>query len=465
MYIEGERCVGVSEFLAIWRGLEEINRRALEEARQAALKVCEVIRERYWGRVEEVSKKYGLRPMLGVGVEGGCSIGYRPVLYLFSDKPRDGDLAGIVYEELGGWVGGARLSIVIITEEGGGLERCPYCGTQLLLGAKVTQGSKPAEAKSAVPESGQLTIVESSQIIPEASPETVPPAQLQPSKPRPEPESQHLVTVQPSAMPIQPQVTESVTARPQAAEDYVPYDALLRGEFEENTVYLLPIKRSALPTALIAEQAKVVFNLEGSSRPPVVGAIAQTRTNYRSNYKGLIKPSPSHPYVRRVIREVSEGYGTVWIITEEMYGMEEVKAELDRRGFRAKSVLLDVEGARRKLERAIMSWLSRRRFEGDIRGHAARLAAKLAKAGALIPWLADELEANGWEGVKRRLIQLLGERDGKEVHLTLIEALKEIPFYPNKPLAVSLGIYEVYSRRKKEGSKNGKRYIDLGGID
>jgi hypothetical protein len=29
-----------------------------------------------------------------------------------------------------------------------------------------------------------------------------------------------------------------------------------------------------------------------------------------------------------------------------MYGMEEVKAELDKRGFRAKSVLLDVEGAR-----------------------------------------------------------------------------------------------------------------------
>jgi hypothetical protein len=124
--------------------------------------------------------------------------------------------------------------------------------------------------------------------------------------------------------------------------------------------------------------------------------------------------------------------------------------------------LLDVEGARRRLERAILAWLSRREFEGDIRGHAARLAAKLAKAGALIPWLADELEANGWE---RRLIELLGERDGKEIHLTLIEALKEIPLYPNKPLAVSLGIYEVYSRRKKEGSKNDRRYIDLGGID
>jgi hypothetical protein len=254
-----------------------------------------------------------------------------------------------------------------------------------------------------------------------------------------------------------------VIVRPQAAEDYVPYDTLLRGEFEEYTVYLLPIKRSALPTVLIAGQAKAVFNLEGSSRPPVVGAIAQTRTNYRSNYKGLIKPSPSHPYVRRVIREVSEGYGTVWMITEEMYGMEEVKAELDRRGFKA--VLLYVEGARRKLERAIMAWLSRRRFEGDILRLAARHAAKLAKAGALIPWLADELEANGWEGVKRRLIELLGERDGKEVHLTIIEALKERPFYPNKPLAVSLGIYEECSKRRKEGSKNDKRYIDLGGID
>jgi hypothetical protein len=457
--------LGVAEFLAIWGLLEEINRRALEEARQAAIKVCEVIKERYWGRVEEVSKKYGLRPMLGVGIEGGGSIGYRPVLYLFSEKPRDGDLAWKVYEELGGWVGGARLSIVVLTEEGVGIDRCPYCGTQLQLGAKVTQGSESAEAKSAVPESGQLTMVESSQIMPETSPETVPPAQLQPSKPRPKPESQRLETVQPSAISIQPQVTESVTARPQAAEDYVPYDALLRGEFEENTVYLLPIKRSALPTALIAEQAKGIFNLEGSSRPPRFGAIAQTRTNYRSRYKGLIKPSPSHPYVRRVVEDLSAGYGTVWIITEEMYGMEEVKAELDKRGFRAKAVLLDVEGARRRLERAILAWLSRRGFEGDIRGHAARLAARLAKAGALIPWLAEELEAKGWEGVKRRLIELLGDRDGKEVHLTLIEALKEIPFYPNKPLAVSLGIYEEYSKRRKEGSKNGKRYIDLGGMD
>jgi hypothetical protein len=448
----------VSEFLAIWRGLEEINRRALEDARQAAIKVCEVIKERYWGRVEEVSKNYGLRPMLGVGVEGGGSIGYRPVLYLLSDKPRDGDLAGRVYEELGGWVGGARLSIVILTEEGGVFERCPYCGTQLLLGAKVTQGPEPAEAKSATPEPGQLTMVESSHMMPETSPETAPPAQLQPSKPLPEPESQHLETLQPSAMPM---VTESVIVRPQAAEDYVPYDALLRGEFEEYTVYLLPVKRSALPTALIAEQAKTIFNLEGSSRLPRVGAIAQTRTNYRSNYKDFIKPSPSHPYVRRVIKAISEGYGTVWIITEEMYGMEEVKAELDRRGFRAKGVWLDVEGAQRRLERAILAWLSRRGFEVDVRGHAARFAAKLAMAAALIPWLPDELEANGWEGVRRRLIELLGEKDGNEVYQTLIEAFKKRPFYPNKPLAVSLGIYEEYSKQKKEDSKNGKRYIDL----
>jgi hypothetical protein len=183
-------------------GLEEINRRAFEDARKAAIKVCEVIKERYWGRVEEVSKKYGLRPMLGVGVEGGGSIRYRPVLYLLSDKPRDGDLAGRVYEELGGWVGGARLSIVVLTEEGGVFERCPYCGTQLLLGAKVTQGPESAEAKSATPEPGHLTIVESSQIMPEASPETAPPAQLQPPKPRPEPESQQLETLQPSATPM-----------------------------------------------------------------------------------------------------------------------------------------------------------------------------------------------------------------------------------------------------------------------
>jgi hypothetical protein len=56
------------------------------------------------GRVEEVSKKYGLRPMLGVGIEGGGSIGYSPSYTYSAKKPRDGDLAWKVYEELGGWL-------------------------------------------------------------------------------------------------------------------------------------------------------------------------------------------------------------------------------------------------------------------------------------------------------------------------------------------------------------------------
>lgn len=107
----------VAEFLAIWSELEEIARRAMAEAREVALKVCGVIREKYWASIEEVSRRYGLKPKLGLEVDSGNMLGYRPVLYLLSNEPRNQDLASKVYEELGSWASDARLTVVILTEE------------------------------------------------------------------------------------------------------------------------------------------------------------------------------------------------------------------------------------------------------------------------------------------------------------------------------------------------------------
>jgi len=108
---------GMSEFLVIWSELEEVANRARAEAKNVALKVCKLIKEKYWKKIEEVSGRYNLRPVLGLEVNSYDILGYRPVLYLFSDSPRDRDLANRVYEELGDWVSDARLSVVVLTEE------------------------------------------------------------------------------------------------------------------------------------------------------------------------------------------------------------------------------------------------------------------------------------------------------------------------------------------------------------
>jgi uncharacterized OB-fold protein len=305
---------------------------------------------------------------------------------------------------------------------------------------KPPEPPRKAVAKPAAPQPEQAWRLEPSRITPETLPSpapptqprttVTPPAQPQAPKPRPEPVFQHIKpeTLQPPAPQPRVQATPTIkpAAQPQVAKEYIPYEAVLRGEFEEKTAILLPIRRSALPTALVAGQVKGVTNLEKEDEPSYDAVVVQTRTTYRANYKDCPRPSPTHPYVKKAVRWLSKGYGTVWIITEEMYGMEEVKAELDRRGFRAKTALLDVEGARKRLEKIM---------------HPAH-AAKLAVSGALIPWLADELGSGGWEGVREKLINLLGKDDGEEVYQTLMEAIKENPEYPNKPLAISLGVLD-----------------------
>jgi uncharacterized OB-fold protein len=293
-------------------------------------------------------------------------------------------------------------------------------------------------AKTAAPQPEHAGKLEPSRIAPEIPPpptpptQTVtPPAQPQAPKPQPEPAIQHIEpeNLQPPLPQPKAQATPTTpkpeTTQQKTVDEYIPYESVLRGEFKEKTVVLLPIKRSALPTDLIAGMAGVL-NLEGAIKLPVRGAIAQTRTTYRANYTKPVRPSPSHPYMKRVIKAVSSGHGTVWIITEEMYNMDELRKEFEDKGYRPVKARLDIEGSRKRLEKIMHP----------------KHAEKLAFAGALIPWLADELETHGWEGVYKKLVELLGKEDGEEVYVTLTEALKEKPEYPNKPLAASLGVLD-----------------------
>jgi hypothetical protein len=292
--------------------------------------------------------------------------------------------------------------------------------------AKIT-ASRPEQA-------GRL---EPSPVASEAPPSPIPPTQPRATvtpQAQPKPAIQHIEpeNLQPTlpqpraqATPTIQQIPKPETTQQETVDEYIPYESVLRGEFREKTVILLPIKRSALPTGLIAGMAGVL-NLEGATKPPVRGAIAQTRTAYRANYTRPVRPSPSHPYVKKVIKAVSSGHGNVWIITEEMYSMDEVRKEFEDKGYRPVKARLDIEGSRKRLEKIMHP----------------KHAEKLAFAEALIPWLADELETHGWEGVYKKLVELLGEEDGEEVYVTLTEVLKEKPEYPNKPLAASLGVLD-----------------------
>jgi uncharacterized OB-fold protein len=296
---------------------------------------------------------------------------------------------------------------------------------------------RKAVAKTAASRPEQAGRLEPSPVAPEAPRSPIPPTQPRATvtpQAQPKPAIQHIEpeNLQPTlpqpkvqATPTIQQTPKPETTQQETVDEYIPYESVLRGEFREKTVVLLPIKRSALPTGLIAGMAGVL-NLEGATKLPVRGAIAQTRTAYRANYTKPIRPSPSHPYVKKVIKVVSSGQGAVWIITEEMYSMDEVRKEFEDKGYRPVKAKLDTEGSRKRLEKIMHP----------------KHAEKLAFAGALIPWLADELETHGWEGVYKKLVELLGKEDGEEVYVTLTEALKEKPEYPNKPLAASLGVLD-----------------------
>jgi hypothetical protein len=216
---------------------------------------------------------------------------------------------------------------------------------------------------------------------------------------------------------------------------YVLFVDLIQGKIKPKTAYLLPIERSAVPTDLIVKQMDIIVeNVEklmyGDKLKivPASSVFALTRIASRKDLKiAEYSPSPTLPYIRKFIRIVEDGIGDVFIITVEMYMIEEVRRALIKRGFEAMLVMFDEESAREELEKIT---------------HPKR-AARCAKLAAMIPWLTHELAKNGFEGVKRKLHLFLDPFDRDEVFETIEKAFSEdYPDYPNRLLAKSLGVLE-----------------------
>jgi rRNA maturation endonuclease Nob1 len=189
-------------------------------------------------------------------------------------------------------------------------------------------------------------------------------------------------------------------------------------------VYLLDLPRSALPTSIISKMFEGVVNVEEVDYVGPDTSVALTRTTYRANYKSLIKPSPTHPYAKKLYRIVDMRCGSCIITTLETYLMN--RDVFDSRGLKPLKVILDIEASRKVLEKVMHP----------------QYAARLAKLGALLPWLAEELASNGLEGVRNRLHGLLGQEDGEEVYQAIKGVLENDMRYVNKALAISLGIID-----------------------
>ena len=244
-------------------------------------------------------------------------------------------------------------------------------------------------------------------------------------------------------------IAMTMSAHPAAPGfEYVNYADVLGGRLEENTVYIIPIKRSALPTAVIARQIGRgdVVNVEEATKHgefPADGVFVLTRTTFRSSYKDYYRPSINHPYVKKLQTLLRNKYGSVYIVTEEIYEM--MKELFEKRGFQKKHVRLDTETARKRLEKDLHPWR----------------AAILATVSALIPRLIDDIANGRREEIRKQLIELLakksdeekgaeeikknrrnkyGEKDAEEIYQTIMTASEWKPEYPNRILAISLNL-------------------------
>jgi hypothetical protein len=110
-----------NEFLKLWAELEEITERARREARGVALKVANLVKERYWDKIKNVAEKYKLDPKLGIEINGSDPIAYVPVLYLISEEQLAPELVESlkenIHRELGAWISDARLHVVLLTRD------------------------------------------------------------------------------------------------------------------------------------------------------------------------------------------------------------------------------------------------------------------------------------------------------------------------------------------------------------
>ena len=243
-----------------------------------------------------------------------------------------------------------------------------------------------------------------------------------------------------STEPIELQPPQPVAKQPPPATDnYVDFKRILEGEIEPNTVCLLPLSRSAVPTALIARQIKGdVVDVEkvrfGDVHANAV--LVLSRKTYRSLYRDYSLPSLKHPYMIKLLRLAKNGLGRTFIITDKMYELitedKECKDIFEGRGLKVKHVFLD-ETARKDLENVI----------------GQQYATRLAKVGALLPWLAEELGGGNWrESVRKRLDEMLDRADSDEFYQKICNALGEGEKFPNKPLERELGVVDE-SRKTK----------------
>jgi hypothetical protein len=219
----------------------------------------------------------------------------------------------------------------------------------------------------------------------------------------------------------------------------IEYQKFIEHGPEPWIVYLFDFTRSALPPIIITGQMKIrdkvvsIEDIDGPVAPYVV--VVATRTNYPGNYKDPVRPHEDDPYVKRLLLILRLDIGNSFVITKEMYQMEKVRKELDRRGFVPCYITLDLEASRKALEKIVRP----------------ECAARLAKVGALLPWFPEELGKNGLDGVRRRLHEMLGEKDGEQVYQIIEIVLKGGDKFPNRSLAVSLGVLddEQSSRRRR----------------
>jgi len=234
-------------------------------------------------------------------------------------------------------------------------------------------------------------------------------------KPAPEP-AKPAVEAGPAGAPVKPAAMQEIVTE-------VGYMALLEAGAEPGYVYILDLPRSAVPTSVVTSQVRNTINIEEASGAGPAAVLALTRTNYRANYKSMIRPSPNHPYVRRLAKLVSSGAGGGVITTSEIYDM--LRDAFNARGFKPVAVRLDTDRVAEELEKAV----------------GAGYAKKLAKLVALMPGLKNDL-TNSDEALRKRLHDALGSEDGEDLYQAVRAVFSGDTRYVNKPLMLSLGMLD-----------------------
>ncbi len=205
---------------------------------------------------------------------------------------------------------------------------------------------------------------------------------------------------------------------------------------------LFDLPRSAIPTELIIQllYSWKVINVEKiNEREKILthSTLVLTRTHYPSRYESPIRPSPKHPYVKRLLAYIRCAH--IVITTREIYNMNGVKEMMDNLKFMAVEVttLEEERIALKKLE------------ELNLDSHYWRITPRLQKTAVLIPWLIEVYSRDGLEGVREHLYKVLTNKKDAEMLFETIKAVlkNEELKYPCIPM--SLGILGEGSNKSK----------------